>query len=78
MRRVRASSGRQVAAAAVAVDVTAAADMAAAGVTVANEEAAEATSQLPLTANLILRADNSALQLHWGNLGRAGFEPAKA
>ena len=78
MRRVPANSGRQVAAAAVVVDVTAVADMAAAGVTVANEEAEAATSQLTITANLILRADNSALQLHWANLGRAGFEPAKA
>jgi hypothetical protein len=78
MRRVRASNGRRVVAAVVAVDVTAAADMAAAGVTVDSEGAAAATSQLPLTANLILRADNSAQQLHWANLGRAGFEPAKA
>ena len=47
MRRVRGSSGRPVAVAGV-VDVTAAADMAAAGVTVASEEAA--TSQPALLA----------------------------
>ena len=46
MRRVRASSDRPVAAA-VAVDVTAAGDTVAVGVTVASEEAA-AISQSPL------------------------------
>ena len=43
MKRVRASSGRQ--AAAVVVDVTAVADMAAAGVMVVDSEEAAATSQ---------------------------------
>ena len=55
MRRVRASSGRRVAAA-VAVDVTAVADTVVAGVTVAvaaSEEAA-ATSQLALPSDRVL------------------------
>lgn len=68
MKRVRASSGHQVVAAAVAVDVTAAEVMAAAGVMVANDEA-EATNGPAL---------QRTLQSHWENLGRAGFEPAKA
>ena len=46
MRRVRASSGRRVAAA--AVDVTAVADTVAVGVTAAASEEAAATSQLAL------------------------------
>jgi hypothetical protein len=52
MRRVRASSGRRVAAA-VVVDVTAVADTVVAGVTAAavNEEAA-ATSQLALPSDM--------------------------
>src|ERR1041384_7272598 len=49
MKRVRASSGHQVAAAVAAVDVTAAADMAA-GVTVASEEAATSQQALPADA----------------------------
>ena len=66
MRRVRVNSDRQVAA--VAVDVTAVADTAGAG-TVASEEAAAATNQL---------AVQRTLQPTWENMGRAGFEPAKA
>ena len=92
MKRVHASSGRPVVAA-VVVDVMAAGDTAA-GVTVASEEAAVTSqSALPagrccrvrclsgfaLATNLILRAQNSArYSSHWANLGRAGFEPAKA
>ena len=51
MRRVRASSGRRVAAA-VVVDVTAVADTAAAGVTVASEEAV--TSQPGVACGQVL------------------------
>src|SRR5258705_5195349 len=47
MKRARASSGRRVAAAAVVVDVTAEADTAAAGVTVASEEAVTSQPALP-------------------------------
>src|SRR5215467_7230281 len=69
MRRVRANSGRRVAAA--VVDVTAAGDTAA-GVTVASEEAA-ATSQPPL---------QRTLQPHWEKFGQGwirtseGVKPA--
>ena len=51
MRRARASSGRRVAAAAAAVDVTAVADTAVAGVTAAASEEAAATSKLVFPAD---------------------------
>ena len=99
MRLVRASSGRQVAAAAVVVDVTAVADTAVvagamAAAAAASDEAAATShrcrprtgaaeswyrSGFALEADFILRAGHRrALQLHCANLGRAGFEPAKA
>ena len=92
MRRVRASSGRRVAAAAVVVDVTAVADTAAAGVTVASEEAVTSQPALPadrccrvscltgfaLAADLISALRTAHATVPSGNMGRAGFEPAKA
>src|SRR5438552_8127406 len=92
MRHVRASSGRR--AAAVAADVTAVADtVGVGGVTVvASEEAATSQPLLPadrccrvrclsgfaLAADLISALRTAHATAPLGNMGRAGFEPAKA
>ena len=88
MRRVRASSGRRVAAVA---DVTAAVDTVGV-VTVVSEEAATRRQALPadrllysplsqricVCCRLIFALRTAHATTALGNLGRAGFEPAKA